>query len=293
MFPGMYNASDPISPWFYKPMTWFALGREIHASRFLHFVQNEPDAILLKPVYNFGGIPQVQIALDYLVHFTGTREAAARLLKKFSLTVFKTNMQGVLYGDDDADVVKRVRYFAHNRDNDGIELIDKEDEEIIQINTPLSGATDIVRQALEMLAAVWRQPLTKYLGISPGGMNATGESDMNNWYDYAAGQQVSICDPALDTTIKILELNSFGSVDPALTYSWRPLKKTTEAEQANINKTKADTDSVLMMSQAISPEEIRKRLSEDSDSGYAGIDPEDVPPAPEGNMGNEFAGGLI
>ena len=293
MFPGMYNASDPISPWFYKPMTWFALGREIHASRFLHFVQNEPDAILLKPVYNFGGIPQVQIALDYLVHFTGTREAAARLLKKFSLTVFKTNMQGVLYGDDDADVVKRVRYFAHNRDNDGIELIDKEDEEIIQINTPLSGATDIVRQALEMLAAVWRQPLTKYLGISPGGMNATGESDMNNWYDYAAGQQVSICDPALDTVIKILELNSFGSVDPALTYSWRPLKKTTEAEQANINKTKADTDSVRMMSQAISPEEIRKRLSEDSDSGYAGIDPEDVPPAPEGNMGNEFAGGLI
>ena len=38
-----------------------------------------------------------------------------------------------------------------------------------------------------------------HIGISPGGMNATGESDMNNWYDYAAGQQVSICDPSLDS----------------------------------------------------------------------------------------------
>ena len=47
----------------------------------------------------------------------------------------------------------RVRYFARNRDNYGIELVDKEDEDIVQINTPLSGAMDIVRQALEMLAA--------------------------------------------------------------------------------------------------------------------------------------------
>lgn len=293
MFPGMYNASDPISPWFYKPMTWFALGREIHASRFLHFVQNEPDAILLKPVYNFGGIPQVQIALDYLVHFTGTREAAARLLKKFSLTVMKTNMQGILYGDDDADVIKRVRYFARNRDNDGIELIDKEDEDIVQINTPLSGATDIVRQALEMLSAAFRQPVTKYIGISPGGMNATGESDMNNWYDYAGGQQVSILDPALDTVIKLMQLNRFGGIDPGLSYSWRPLKKLSEADLAAINKTKADTDGVLVMSNVIAPAESRKRLSEDADSGYSNIDPEDVPPPPEGEMGAEYAGGLI
>lgn len=285
MFPGMYNASDPISPWFYKPMTWFALGREIHASRFLHFVQNEPDAILLKPVYNFGGIPQVQIALDYLVHFTGTREAAARLLKKFSLTVFKTNMQGVLYGDDDADVVKRVRYFAHNRDNDGIELIDKEDEEIIQINTPLSGATDIVRQALEMLAAAFREPVTKYIGISPGGMNATGESDMNNWYDYAAGQQISIHDPALDTVIKILELNRFGSIDPALSYSWRPLKKLTETERTTINNTKADRDTKLIAAGVVSPEEARERVSKDPLSDYVGVDPEDLPVRPEPAFG--------
>ncbi|MDD4702188.1 MAG: DUF1073 domain-containing protein, partial [Desulfovibrio sp.] len=27
MFPGQYNASDPLSPWFYRPRTWFALGR--------------------------------------------------------------------------------------------------------------------------------------------------------------------------------------------------------------------------------------------------------------------------
>lgn len=285
MFPGMYNASDPISPWFYKPMTWFALEREIHASRFLHFTQNEPDAILLKPGYNFGGIPQVQIALDYLVHFTGTREAAARLLKKFSLTVFKTNMQGILYGDDDADVVKRVRYFARNRDNDGIELVDKEDEDIIQINTPLSGATDIVRQALEMLAAAFREPVTKYIGISPGGMNATGESDMNNWYDYAAGQQVSIHDQPLDTVIKILELNRFGSIDPALTYSWRPLKKLTETERTTINNTKADRDTKLIAAGVISPEESRERVSKDPLSDYVGVDPEDLPVRPEPAFG--------
>ena len=84
---------------------------------------------------------------------TSILDSAARLLKKFSLTVFKTNMQSVLYGGGDDDVRRRVEYFAKNRDNDGVELVDMEEEEILQINTPLSGVVDIVRQALEMLAA--------------------------------------------------------------------------------------------------------------------------------------------
>lgn len=291
MFPGQYNASDPLSPWFYRPRTWSALGREIHSSRFLHFVQH-PVPLLLKPAYNFGGIPAVQMALDYLVHFSGTRESAARLLKKFSLTVFKTNMQSVLYGDDDDDVRRRVEYFAKNRDNDGVELVDMEDEEILQINTPLSGVVDIVRQALEMLAAVWRMPVTKYLGISPGGMNATGESDLQNWYDHASGQQASMFDEPMNTVLALAQLHAFGAIDQDCGFTWAALKKPSDSELATINKTKADTDAVLQQCGAISDEEIRGRLSNDPQSEYTGLDVAKTPHAPGGELPDDIEGVL-
>lgn len=279
MAPVRYNASDPLSPWYYRPDMWSVMGIEIHASRFLEFVQNEPPFVL-RPAYNFGGIPAVQIALDYLVHFTETREAAARLLKKFSLTAFKSNMTGVLYGDEESDIVKRINYFAKTRDNDGILMIDKDDEDLLQLNTPLSGVDTIVRQALEMLAAIWRMPVTKFLGISPGGMNATGESDMRNWYDYAQGQQLKLFAEPMDRALRVIQLSLFGDVDPACAWTWNPLWTASDSEIAAINKSNADTDAVLLASGEISQEEARARLAADPHSGYAGIDPGRVPVPP-------------
>ena len=184
MSPGEYNAADPLSRWYYRPRWWFIQGRKVHATRLLRVVQHEPPLLLL-PVYNFGGIPAVQLALDYLVHFTGTRESAAKLLKKFSLTVFKANLNALLYGADgaEADVMRRLKYFAQNRDNDGVELIDKDDEDIVQINTPLSGVTEIVRQALEMLAAIFPDTIKSLVGDGAEVIVASesfGVDDMEN-----------------------------------------------------------------------------------------------------------------
>lgn len=288
--PGMYNAADPLDPWFYRPETWYALSREIHASRFLHFVQH-PAPLLLKPAYLFGGIPAVQMALDYLLHFTDTRESAARLLKKFSLTVMKTNLNGILYGDDNSDVLRRLQHFAAYRDNDGVECIDMEDEDIVQINTPLSGVTEIVRQALEMLAAVWRMPVTKFLGISPGGMNATGESDMRNWYDYAGGQQEKLFADNMRTVAKLLQLHCFGGIDQDVAVRWLPLQQPDAKEKAEIEKIRADTDAVLLLNGQISQQEARKRVATEEDGPYHGLEVDDMPPlpAPDDMAGEEPA----
>ena len=78
---------------------------------------------------------------------------------------------------------------TQNMNNDGVLAIDKDDEDVLKLETPLSGVTDIVRQSLEILAALNRTPAVKLLGISPSGFNATGESDIRNYYDYITSQQ--------------------------------------------------------------------------------------------------------
>lgn len=273
--PGMYNSSNPLSDDYFCPLSWYVLGREVHASRFLYFASTLPPTMLL-PAYNFFGIPLAQTVLDVVNHFLQCREAEARLLKKFSLTVFQTDMGDVLNGFSDNELKKRLAYFVQKCDNDGVMMIDKE-ENIMKIETPLSGVTDIVRQSMEMVAAYFGEPVVKLWGISPGGFNSTGESDMRNHYDRVASRQEQMFREPLTRVLKILQFNRSGTFNENITATFVPIGDEDENALATVNKTKADTDSVLLQNGVISPEEVRQRLADDAQSGYSNIDVDAVP----------------
>ncbi|MEG2172364.1 MAG: DUF1073 domain-containing protein [Desulfovibrionaceae bacterium] len=276
IYPGHYNASDPLSPEYFNPQTWWVLGKEYHKSRFLYFTANEVP-LLLKPSYNFFGIPMTQLALDYVGHFTETREAAARLLTKFSLTAFKTNLSGILNGGGTSDLDARIQYFLQKQSNDGCFVIDKETEDLVKLDTSLAGTIDIVRQSLELLSAIFRVPAVKLLGISPAGFNATGEGDLRNYYDYTASQQQKILRQPLNRTLDILQHNAFGQVDQTISVDFVRPGDDDPKYISDMNKVRADTDAVLLDRGIISQEEVRARIAADPASGYSGIDVDNVP----------------
>lgn len=285
--PLAYNSTQPLAGDYFRPSTWYVVGSGVvHASRFLHFSTGELP-VILRPAYNFFGVPSVQLALDYLLHFTEDRESAARLLKKFSLTIFKTQADELLYGDDDSQVARRIRIFAQQRDNDGVFAISNEDEDVVQVNTPLSGVTDIVRQALEMLAVIWGIPIVKFLGVSPGGMNATGESDLRSFYDHVEAQRQKIFAHNFDRLARAMQYSLFGELRDDVAYVWPSLWELNERERAEVEKLRADTDAIYLDRGVIGQEEARAALSGDEEGRYAGIEPDDVPePAstPDGEL---------
>lgn len=287
--PLSYNSLDPLRPDYFLPDMWYVTGRgPIHASRFIRFVKNEPP-IILRPAYNFFGIPDVQIALDYMLHFTETRESAARLLKKFSLSILKTDANAILTMGDASEAQRRIAHMAQTRDNDGVYVIDFDSEDFVQVNTPLSGVTDIVRQALELLACIWRMPVVKYLEVSPSGMNATGESDIRSWYDHVGSQVEKIFGSPMESVTRLMHLNVFGEVKSNISWSWPTLWEMTEREQAEVDKIQADTDAVLLDRGIVDQEEVRATLASQPEGRYSGIDPQDVPPMPETpDMGAEL-----
>ena len=294
LYPGLYNATDPLSPDYFTPDSWLVLGRRIHKSRFLYFAPNKVN-MLLRPAYNFFGIPAAQLALDYVAHFTKTREAAQRLLTKFSLTVFKSDMSQILSGGSSGNMDLRLQYLAQKRDNDAILLIDKEREDVIKLETPLAGTTDIVRQSLEFVAAIFRTTVVKLLGISPAGMNATGEYDDKNFLEHVGSKQEKILARPLDRTTDILQLHLFGEIDPNIVAEFVPLSDEDDSQKALTKKTEADRDAVYLDRGVLDQQEVRQRLSDDPDSDYGFINPEEVPEAPEGeeDMNGGAPGGMV
>lgn len=279
VYPGIYNANNPISENYYKPNVWYVQGIPVHASRFLIFRENELEN-MLKPAYNFFGISLAQKVLDAVSHYTQDRESASKLLKKIALVVLKTDMQDVLSGGADTDVRNRCQYFVNNWDYEGMAIIDKESEDMQIFNNSLSGVIDIVRQSMEHLASMFNEPATKLWGISPAGFNATGESDMKNHYDNIASLQEQQLGDNLQKVLQILQLNIFGKIDTDIEFKFLPLSDEADMAQANTNKVKAETDSIYVGLGAIGAEEVRNRLIEDKNSGYDNLTAYDLPPNP-------------
>ena len=281
--PGLYNAIDPLRDDYYVPKTWWVLGQEVHASRLIRVFANEPP-LLFRPSYNFLGIPQAQILWDYILHFQANRDSANRLMGKFSQLVFKTSMSDLLTGGahDLSSLMARLQIMSQNRSNDGVIAIDKEAEDVVKVETPLSGVTDIVRQSLEIIAALNRTPAVKLLGISPSGFNATGESDLRNYYDHVLSQQEKVLRPAIQRVLEALQVSLFRKVDKALGFQFATLSEADEnakvlTQQAKINNLCAVLDRDL-----VSPEEARQMLVSDPDSGFDGLDAE-LPEDAEGD----------
>ena len=273
-FPGDYNSIDPLRKDFYIPKTWWVLGQQVHASRLVRVFANEPP-LLCKPAYNFLGIPQAQILWDYIAHFQANRDAANRLLDKFSTFVFKTDVASFFTaGKDLSDLDYRMALLARGRKNDAVLAVDKETEEVVKLETPLSGVSEIVRQSLEHIACLNHTPAVKLLGISPSGFNATGESDIRNYYDHIRSQQEKVLRPVLQHLFKTMQFSLFGKIDKGLSFDFCPLSEEDEGAKVQTQGAKITNICTVLDRDIISAEEARQMLIADPDSGFDGLDPE-------------------
>lgn len=264
--PAEYNSDNPLRPDYMRPVAWWVLGHKVHASRLLVLYDNEPP-LLLKPAYNFLGVPRAQILWDYIVHWNEARIYANDLLKKVSLLVVKTNTDQIFNTPDGVRMFDiRMSALQRYRDNNSVYVCDKEQEDVNNVQTTITGATDVVRQSLEMIAAINRTPAVKLLGISPSGFNATGESDITNYYDHIQSQQ-ELYRPHIQRCLDAIQLVHFGKIDPSIKFEFVELASENESTKTATASAKMQLLSMALQAQAISSDEMRQAIKQDPDMG--------------------------
>ena len=283
--PAPYNAIDPTLPDFYKPKAWYVMAQEIHASRLFTLI-SRPVPDMLKPAYNFGGVSMTQLMMPYVERWLRTVDSVSDLLHSFSLSGIKTDMSAILSGSDDGDtnIMLRAELYNRLRDNRGLMLLSKDEEEFFQFNTPLSGLDALLAQSQEQMAAPSHTPLVKLLGITPSGLNASTEGEIAVYYDYIRAMQENLLRDPLDKLLKLVQLHLFGKVNDNITFDFVPLQQMSETELSTIRKSDTDRDVAYIQAGVVSAEEVRGRLASEPDSGYNGIDVEDVPEMPDDGL---------
>lgn len=281
--PYLYNSDDPMRPDFFRPTSWFVMGKQVHSTRLLNFVSREvPD--MLKPSYNFGGLSLSQIAIPYVDNWLRTRQSVSDLISAFSIPVLKTNLMSVLNGGTGTDVFQRLQLFNQMRNNRGAWAINSGDpnaggEEFQLFNVPLSGLDALQAQSQEQMASVSNIPLVKLLGITPAGLNANSDGEIRVFYDFIGSMQEDLFSQNLQRALEVIQLSEFGEIDPDITFMFVPLYQLDDLQKAQIRKSDADTDAVLTGAGIISPTEARERLAADPENGYHSleIEPDDDP----------------
>ena len=145
-------------------------------------------------------------------------------------------------------------------------------------------------------------PVTRLFGRSPAGMNATGESDMSNYYEMIHEKQESVLRPIYEKLLPIMFLSLFGRIPEDLNFEFNSLESSNELEKSDVS-TKKTTNviqaySAGLISQQTALKELRQQTEITGD--WSNITDEEINKAktevePQGEgmglpTGGDFAG---
>ena len=237
------NASAPGSPGPTSAQSTSALvaSREIHETRLIVFPGIKVSRRLQTQSTGLGDNVFSRV-WAVLQDFNGAYGSAGTLVHDFAQAVWGISGLAELVAMDKSKVFQnRVRDMELARSTLRATVIDAEGETFERKATPVTGLPELLDRFERRLAAATGMPLTRLMGMSPGGLNATGESDQTFFYDKVKTYQEERLQPALERIIEIL-LRVAGAEVDSWSIEWCPLWQPTEKEKAEVRKIYMEID---------------------------------------------------
>ena len=109
------------------------------------------------------------------------------------------------------------------------------------------------------------------MGISPSGFNATGQSDIRNYYDHIMTLQEKILYDGIARALDCVQLHVAGSIDPDLTFKFKELGGEDRQIESGIRKANTDTPAAMVRSEIITAEGAPAVIEAHPDEYHAGL----------------------
>jgi uncharacterized protein len=270
---------DPLSPKFgeashYRltPMRSAAVGPSIiiHESRLV--IMHGVDTTPRKRAQNNGwGTSVLLRPMKAIQQFHAAYAIVLSLLGDANQNVYKWKGLADLLLRGQEDVLEaRMRLMDRIRSTVHGIAVDADEEDFVRSQINVSGMDAVLDKYAVRIAAAAIMPVTVLLGQSPAGMNATGESDLRNWYSQVEIERREVFTPGLERVMRVLFRASNGPTGGQEPSTWsikfNPLWAPTPREEADIRSVNAQTDQVYVEMQVLKPSDVAKaRFTGDTD----------------------------
>lgn len=161
--------------------------------------------------------------------------------------------------DDEARFKKRYQLAQTGKSLFKMLLLGEDEEwERSQIN--FTNFEPILMAFLQIVSGASDIPATRMLGQSPKGLNATGESDLRNYYDMISSRQQSDLGPEMHLFDRIMMMHLFGSEPDGMYASWNKLWQETPKDKSETNLNNAKAAQVHALLGVFDSEVLRKSV---------------------------------
>ena len=208
----------------------------LHHSRVLRFVGRElPRQETVREQY--WGASEMEHIQDELLRRSAASANIAQLIFQANITTLKMSDFGDLLGfgteEQRGNLDHAMGLENRFRTSFGIQLLSRDDA-LENHAYSFAGLSEIYEQFMMDMAGAAEIPATRLFGRSPQGMNATGESDLRNYYDMIASLQERQLRPALEKLLPVMAVSCWGYIPEDLEFVFEPASTASPLERAEL-----------------------------------------------------------
>jgi phage-related protein (TIGR01555 family) len=267
---------------------------KIHASRVLRFTGRDlPFWEKLAEMH--WGISEIEVIYDELKKRDNTSWNIASLIFMANLRVLKMGDLGEMLSTGSAQLQQKLYNTLaaqnHILSNMGLQILGRDDDFDTKQITGFNGLSSMYECFMMDIAGACEIPVTRLFGRSPAGLNATGESDDQNYEGVIEQKQEASLRPVLEKLLPVMCMSTWGQVPDDLDFTFNPYRTLDNKEMADLAKAKSDAIVEVYNALPISDRTALKELRQMSDETgmWSNITDEDIEaasdvPAPKGEM---------
>ncbi len=190
------------------------MAARVHHSRVIRFVGRElPWMEQITELY--WGESEIEAIYNEVVRRDNVAGNIAALTFRANINYMETDGLDQLLGTANTEMQRRfwnlMTAQAIMESNFGTRVINKGDA-IHNTQYTFTGLPDVYDRVMMDVAGAARTPVTKLFGRSPAGLNATGESDMQNYYDYIDGLRETELRSIIERLFPVMAMSAWGNL---------------------------------------------------------------------------------
>lgn len=250
----------------------------VHDSRCLVFQNGVLPERSVNSIYEMWGLPEY-IRIHRAVRDVEVAHGMApKMLDRSIQAIYKMNNLAMEMATEDGEenILRRLQIIDLARGLLNSIVLDAEGEDYDFKSFSFTGVSDVINTTCNYLSALTNIPQTVLFGRSPAGMNATGDGDLENYYNYVERIQKRMVKSNLRYLLAVISAAGLHTKEikevPPLKVEFNSLWSMSESEKvaldlqkAQVDQTKANTAQVYVAMQAVDPSEVRKKLADDGD----------------------------
>lgn len=243
---GGVTVTDPFAAGFSLPEFYNVGGTSVHHSRVIRFVGTELPRTMAAQRSYWGDSVLCRMYKSIISAQT-VCDVIPNLVQNSNIDVIKIPglMDMVADCEGEQRFLKRMKAVTLSKSVCNALIIDAQ-ESFEKSSASLAGIKELVYDFLSIAAGAADIPLTRFLSTSPGGLNATGDADLRNYYDRIKANQESKLSPALEQLDAVMLPSLFGGVPEAYAFEFPSLWQIPAKEQAEIEEIRSRRDTAYV-----------------------------------------------